>query len=146
MGSYYSDSPRELPPLVHDKSGGRQPVILVVDDELTVLRVVESILDFAGYQVLVAASEPEALSAARHFPDKIELLITDVVLKAGSGPALARHLRSARPDIPVIYMSGYLPEDCLGPGDVQERDFFVSKPLAVHGILNLVAGVLRRAA
>jgi two-component system, cell cycle sensor histidine kinase and response regulator CckA len=144
MGGYYSESPRELAPLVHVNTGGGQPVILVVEDDETVLRVIEKILGFAGYVVLGASSGEAAAAMARDFPGRIAVLLCDVMLKAGSGPELAGRIRDTRPDMQVIYMSGYAPEECFREGAFRETDLFLSKPLETYAVLNLVGEVIRR--
>ena len=81
--------------------------VLVVEDEMEVLRLVETALHYRAYPVLAAATAAEALSLCGSRLGDIDLLLTDMVLPDRSGPELARELRNRRPGLKVLYMSGY---------------------------------------
>lgn len=83
--------------------------ILAVDDEPNVLRLVSIILQSEGYQVLEASSGPKALEALRDYPDKIDLLLTDINMAPMSGPELVAAVRKNRYAVPVLYITGYAP-------------------------------------
>ena len=85
---------------------GRQ-TILLVDDEPSVRTLGARILESVGYRVLTAATGPEAIAASDASPDPIDLLVTDVVMPGMSGPELTRVLEPSRPDLRVLYVSGY---------------------------------------
>lgn len=86
---------------------GRGERILLVEDEAALLEVMAETLSYLGYQPQTATSGREALSRAEDGLD-FDLLLTDVVMPGGVGGfELARRLREQRPDLPVIYMSGY---------------------------------------
>lgn len=81
--------------------------VLVVEDEPLILLDVETALQEAGFEVVAVANAAQALAAFDAEPERFKGLITDIRLGAGqSGWDLARHLRQARPTIPVIYISG----------------------------------------
>lgn len=80
--------------------------ILVVEDEELLRHIVVDMLGELGYRVLGAADGKEALSLAEKYDGKIDVLVTDVVLPEVSGPELAQSLRSSRPNLRVIYVSG----------------------------------------
>jgi PAS domain S-box-containing protein len=82
--------------------------ILLVEDDGMVLQPVRAILGRAGYRVLAARGASEAIDFAEHHSGPIDVLISDVVMPGLSGPALRRKLTSARPEIKVLYVSGYL--------------------------------------
>jgi len=86
--------------------------ILVVEDEPAVRALTVRILRRGGYDVLEAASGPEAISVAAG--ERLDLLLTDVVMPKMAGPRVADRLRSTRPALPVLYMSGYA-HGVLGP-------------------------------
>jgi PAS domain S-box-containing protein len=82
-------------------------VILVVEDEDAVRDVVTRILTRAGYQVIPAASPKDALEIITDSAVRIDAMLTDVVMPDMSGPQLAERMRDARPQTPVLLMSGY---------------------------------------
>lgn len=104
--------------------------ILLVDDEESLRNVVVDILGQLGYRMLSAASGPEALALAEGYSGKIDLLLSDVVMDPLPGPALAEKLASIRPEMKVIFISGYAdslaPDGFLRPGTV-----LVNKPFTI---------------
>ena len=87
------------------------PVILVVDDEAAVNRVVTRYLKHVGYRVLEARSAEEALERVRRRDPRIDLVLADVVMPGAGGIELAAALLSRAPGPSVILMTGVLPED-----------------------------------
>jgi CheY-like chemotaxis protein len=84
------------------------PVVLVVDDDPDVLLIASTILSDAGYTVLEAAEGAEALSILQAHPE-IDLLFTDVVMPGDvDGFELAHRAKQSRPDLRVVYTSGYI--------------------------------------
>lgn len=81
--------------------------ILVVEDEDSVRRLTRDALKIQGYRVLEACDAGEALLVCESHPGKIDLMLTDVVMPGMNGPQLARRLAQVRPDIRVLFMSGY---------------------------------------
>jgi len=81
--------------------------VLLVEDEVKVLETVKLMLTRQGYSVLEASSQESAQRICGEYPHRIDLLLTDVVLRNGNGPDLARELSFLRPGVPVVYMSGY---------------------------------------
>ncbi len=92
------------------KSLGGSETILVVEDEPLVMSVACQSLQIHGYTVLKAKSLALALEVAARHDGVIDLLLTDVTMPQGSGPALAATLRESRPGIAVLFMSGYTSE------------------------------------
>ena len=89
-------------------------VILIVDDDDAVRATTSDILSGSGY-IVRQASGGEAALAVLDGGDWIDLLLTDVVMPGMSGPALASHVRSSRPDLPIVFISGYAePEEIAG--------------------------------
>jgi PAS domain S-box-containing protein len=101
--------------------------VLVVEDQLDVAQLVQRFVQHAGYEVTVTTDAREAVAAvAAGAP--CDLLITDVVMPAMTGPELAAALRGHRPDLPVVYMSGYTAA-ALGPQvTLDDRSLMVEKP------------------
>lgn len=81
--------------------------ILVTEDDPRVCELAAGILRQHGYKVLMANTAEEALQRAREFDSEVHLLLTDVVMAATGGYDLAQHLKEMRPEIKVLYMSGY---------------------------------------
>jgi CheY-like chemotaxis protein len=87
-------------------SGKSKKIILVVDDEPAVRKLVGAMMAHSGYQVLTADSGRHALTLfKKHGP--IDLLLTDVVAPGMSGPMLADRLAALQPGLKVLFMSGY---------------------------------------
>ena len=81
--------------------------ILVVDDDPTISKLIRLVVEANGYSVLTATSEVEALNCFEEYEGQVDLLITDVVLKSGSGIDVALELRSLVPYLKIVLMSGY---------------------------------------
>ncbi len=105
--------------------------ILLVEDEALLCQVVVEMLSHLGYNVLGAASGKEALALAREYAGKIDVLITDVLMPGLAGPLLADSLRSTRPGLKVIFVSGDAEaKDVLGTGDALLQKPFTLKMLS----------------
>jgi hypothetical protein len=109
--------------------------ILLVDDEDSLRTVIVDLLTHLGYHILSAAGGDEALALAAEYPGKIDLLMTDVVMQPLSGPVLAEKLTRRRPDMKVIFISGYAattlaPDGILKPGTVLVNKPFTMKILS----------------
>jgi len=122
----------------------RPDIILVVDDEPVVLKIVASILSSAGFEVLPAGSPEAALAAARLHPEPIQLLLSDVVMPGLRGPDLAEALRSLHPETAWLFMAG-LPDTAEVSERILDRGLpFLSKPFDARTLLNKVEEVLGR--
>jgi signal transduction histidine kinase/CheY-like chemotaxis protein len=108
----------------------RAGTILVVEDEEAVRKLVARILGGAGYRVLAAGDIDEAVSLVRSFEGAIDLLLTDVILPHANGKEVFERLRSMRPELPVLYMSGHA-QDVLGQdGVIDDEVHFLPKPFS----------------
>jgi len=91
---------------------GGDETILVVEDESVLRELAHAILEGAGYQIVEAASGREALDVWRQYNGKIDLVLTDMVMPEGiSGVDLAKRLIAVRPDVKIIFASGYTVDD-----------------------------------
>ena len=95
--------------------------ILLAEDDAQVRGVVRGVLRRQGYEVLEAQDPADAVKLAKEHPKPIHLLLTDVVMPQVSGPELSKHVTAMRPDIRVLYMSGYTDDSVLRHG-VKEAD------------------------
>jgi CheY-like chemotaxis protein len=112
--------------------------ILVVEDELGMRELVASTLERAGHEVRTAASGQEALALWTRERDW-DLLLTDVVMPGLSGTQLAEQLAVDRPDLNVLYMSGFAGHDLVDRGEP-----FIAKPFAADDLLAAVEALVRR--
>lgn len=110
--------------------------ILLVEDEDAVRRVVQSMLKRHGYQVLASASPEDALTLADQHGGVIHLLITDIVMPGMSGRKMAETLTELRPEIKVLFVSGY------GDASSQNGGYFLQKPFSAGELATKVREVL----
>jgi signal transduction histidine kinase/ActR/RegA family two-component response regulator len=94
----------ELP---EDLPLGNGETVLVVDDEVALVRLAEEVLASLGYEPVGCVGAAEALATFRTAPDRFDALLTDVIMPDMSGTDLASALRHQRPDLPVVLMTGY---------------------------------------
>jgi two-component system, cell cycle sensor histidine kinase and response regulator CckA len=121
--------------------GGSETVLVVEDDEL-VRGVTVRALTGGGYRVLVAGSGPEALALAERGEERIDLVVTDVIMPGPTGPEVVASLRRLRPGLRVLYVSGY-PEDAMarrGVGGLGTA--FLTKPFTAAVLLERVRAVV----
>ncbi len=108
---------------------GRETVLLV-EDEAALLALSRQTLEQLGYTVLATESPAEALRIAADYPEKIDLLMTDVIMPEMNGRDLATRLAGERPEIRCLYVSGYT-TDIIAPHVVlEEGDHFIDKPFS----------------
>jgi PAS domain S-box-containing protein len=126
---------------------GHEPgteTILFVEDEQSVRELVSEYLSARGYQVLDAADGQQALEIAAAHPGKIQLLITDVVMPRLSGRELAARLTAARPNLKVLYISGYTDDSVFRHGVLQGGMDFLQKPFNLKALAAKLREVLER--
>jgi len=116
-------------------SGG---TILLVEDETQVLETVKHMLTRQGYTVLAASGREMALEIFHSYPARIDLLLTDVVLRSGNGPDLAVELTALRPGLPVIFMSGYADHFLLRNALQGSSTVFLQKPFGPRSLQSAV--------
>jgi two-component system, cell cycle sensor histidine kinase and response regulator CckA len=104
--------------------------VLLVEDEPMVRTVAERALTRHGYKVITAASGEEALEVIERGED-IALMISDVVMPGMDGPATVREARKSRPDLPILFMSGYAEEQLRKSIDL-DKVAFLPKPFSVQ--------------
>jgi nitrogen-specific signal transduction histidine kinase/CheY-like chemotaxis protein len=120
----------------------RGETILLVEDEEALREVTRRIFARNGYQVITAANGPEALAIAASHPGEIHLLVTDVVMPHMLGKEVAEKMRLIKPEIKVVFMSGYArpvlaSQDRLDPGVA-----LVGKPFSEADLLATAGHVL----
>jgi two-component system cell cycle sensor histidine kinase/response regulator CckA len=119
----------------------RPAVILVVDDDASVLIAARRILARYGYTVLEAAGGEEALQVARENAQRIDIVLTDVRMPGLDGPSLVRQLAGVLPAVRVVYMSGYT-DGRLDHELPTSGRAFLPKPFTIEELTRALAGVL----
>ena len=118
-------------PVVRARRGGE--TVVVVEDEEGLRLLITSLLKRLGYTVLVAANAAQAIALFDEH-HSIDLLLTDVVLPGGSGPDLSTWLVKGRPELKVLYMSGYTDEAIVHHGVLDPAVAFLSKPFTAQAL------------
>lgn len=138
------DQPLEnLPPATAAAPVGA--TILLVEDEEMVRRMTKEILEHSGYQVLAAPSGVDALRICEEFKQPIHLLLTDVVMPQMSGRELAEKLSRERPEMSVLYMSGYTDDALVQHGISNRTHAFLQKPFSPPVLLAMLVPLIKEA-
>jgi len=118
--------------------------VLVAEDEAAVRGLVRVVLESAGYFVLEACDGREALDVARDHEGRVDLLVTDVIMPGMNGRDLSRALRQDRPDIRVLFTSGYTDSVVVQAGLLSPATSFLQKPFAPATLLEVIRDLLDR--
>jgi signal transduction histidine kinase len=144
--------PRVFGPAVEFKSNsvneialGNNQTIFLVEDDATILRLVERMLKQLRYQVLATNSPLEAIALAEQHHDKIDLLLTDVVMPELNGKDLANHLQNLFPGLRVLFMSGYTANIILHRGVLDKDVAMIQKPFSKKELSSKIREVLNKA-
>jgi two-component system cell cycle sensor histidine kinase/response regulator CckA len=119
-----------------------QDTILLVEDEDAVRSFAARALRMRGYTVLEASGGEAGLEIVRHHPGGIDLLVTDVVMPNMDGPTLVRAARRLRPEMRIIYMSGYAEDAFRRNEEKVEELHFLPKPFGLKQLVAKVKDVL----
>ena len=111
-----------------DATATRGERVLLVEDNDAVRELMRGVLESSGYALVTAASPREAIELAAKMTEPIDLLVTDVVMPELNGRELADLLRADRPDLPVLYISGYTGESMISSGLLPPGTAFLQKP------------------
>jgi two-component system cell cycle sensor histidine kinase/response regulator CckA len=120
--------------------------ILVVDDEESLRAVVGDLLGQLGYNVLSASGGDEAMALAAGYSGKIDLLLSDVIMEPVPGPALAERLTAERPEMKVVFISGYADDSLAPEGVLKPGTVLVHKPFTIKILSAKLREVLERPA
>ncbi|MFH1501692.1 MAG: response regulator [Candidatus Eisenbacteria bacterium] len=116
--------------------------VLLVEDEDKVRRLASEVLREWGYEVFEAEHAEEALRIWQERRETIDLLLTDVIMPGADGRTLSRRLREERPEIPVLFMSGYDEGMINKHADVDDASRFLAKPFTAHRLASKVRETL----
>jgi two-component system cell cycle sensor histidine kinase/response regulator CckA len=116
--------------------------LLLVEDEASVRQASRQFLTRSGYILLEATDGEDATRVSREYRDPIHLLVTDVVMPRMGGPTLAERLTDERPDMKVLFVSGYAENTVLKHGKVDVATRFLQKPFSLKTLARKVREVL----
>ncbi len=135
---------RASEPIDHSEpvAHGGTETILVVEDETAVREVARAMLQRRGYTVLAAADGEQAMRIANRHPSRIDLLLTDVMLPRANGRRLAERLVAVRPELRVLYMSGYTEDAIISQGVLDDEIELLEKPFSEAALAIRVREVL----
>ena len=116
--------------------------VLVVEDEPALRNLTVQVLKNSGYRVLTAESAARTLALARQYDNPIDILLTDVVMPDLAGPDLVSEMKKIRPDMKVLYMSGYSRDAMIEQGILGNDSTLILKPFSTRALLNKMRAVL----
>jgi PAS domain S-box-containing protein len=116
--------------------------ILVVEDEEALRKLARNILTAYGYTVLEAEDGARALEISKRFRDTIHLMLTDVIMPGLNGPGLAQQMTRERPDLKVVYMSGYTGQVFNKDAVLEPGSIFVQKPFTREALARKIREAL----
>ncbi|HMJ24892.1 MAG TPA: response regulator, partial [Pyrinomonadaceae bacterium] len=132
----------ERQPTISGAAPGGSETILIVEDEEVVRGLTRKILEGSGYRVLDASGGEEAVRLCHEHVEPIDLLLTDVVMPRTSGREVADQLIALRPEIRVLFMSGYTDEAIVHHGILDSNVEFIQKPFSPNTLAKKVREVL----
>jgi DNA-binding NtrC family response regulator len=119
-------------------------VALIVDDEPSVRHVATRMLESMGFDVVAAATGPEAVQIVRDRPNAFTVVLLDLTMPGGRADETYRELRTLRADIPIILMSGYSHHEAAVHFEGEELSGFLQKPFRLEKLRELVRGATSR--
>ena len=125
--------------------GGREAAILLVEDDVSVRRLLAILLESAGYRVTAAANGGEALRLVEASQRRFDLLLTDYVMPGQSGLELCNRLRVRWPDLRVVLMTGHAEIPGKGDTELPLGAELIGKPFTREQLQRVVAGILESA-
>jgi two-component system cell cycle sensor histidine kinase/response regulator CckA len=131
-------SPSDKP----EKVEGGSQTILIVEDEAALLEVTHRSLEAVGYAILAAQTPAEAVRISERHPGPIHLMVTDVIMPGMSGAQLASHLSALRPEMKVLYVSGYTDDTIVRHGVLEAGLAFLQKPFSPKTLARKVGELL----
>ena len=124
-------------------AGGTETILVAEDDE-AIRRLSESVLKEFGYSVILAEDGEDAVAKFREHMHRIDLLVLDMIMPRKNGKEAHEEIRKIRPDIKVLFASGYAADIIHGKGIVEEELDFIMKPVSPMDLLRKVREILDR--
>ena len=134
---------RETPPSSEPVESGFGETVLVVDDDATVRMLIAEVLTENHYRLLEAGDGPSALKVLEARQQRIDLMVTDVGLPGGmNGRQLADAARQLRPELKILFITGYAENAVVGNGHLEPGMAVLAKPFAMSSFANKVREIL----
>lgn len=124
---------------------GHGELILLVEDEISILHLGKTMLERLGYQVIAASTPGEMLNTIASLSSPIRLLITDVIMPEMNGRELAERIRAIHPEVQCLFMSGYTANVIAKQGVLDEGVQFIEKPFSAKVLATKVRNILESA-
>lgn len=121
---------------------GKGETVLLAEDEENLRRTTSKILEEFGYRVITAVNGADAVEKFRQNSDSIGLLLFDVIMPKMNGKVAYEEIRTLRPGIRVVFMSGYAEDLVLGKSLVSKEDLLVNKPVSPLHLLKKIRDVI----
>jgi len=131
--------------LPYKASEGGLETILVAEDNRELLDVIQLTLSAWGYTVIATKNGEEAVSKFRESAENIDLLLLDIIMPKKNGMDVLDETRSLRPDIKVLFMSGYPADIIKDRGQMKGEYSYISKPISPNALLRSIRDVLDEA-
>jgi CheY-like chemotaxis protein len=125
-----------------DSQGYIRATILVAEDNEAVLRVAQKVLGRLGARVIIAADGQQAVDIFASDPDGFDLLFLDIMMPGLSGFQVAARCRALRPDVPVLFASGYAAESPEDTAEIAAGDAVLLKPYTAEELRTAVRGLM----
>ncbi len=125
-----------------DIAGSRGETVLLVEDDPLLLEMSATMLESLGYRVLSAGTPTKAIRMAQDTRREIYLLLTDVVMPQMTGREMANQLKTLRPEIKHLFMSGYTADVIAHQGVLDEKVHFIQKPFSLRDLAVKIREVL----
>jgi len=117
---------------------GAGETIMIAEDEPALLTITRIKLEQLGYKVLSASTPEKAIQLAKDSSNRIELLLTDVIMPRMSGRELSQKLQEMIPDLKILFMSGYDAEIIARQGILEKGTNFIHKPFTIEELAQKV--------
>jgi DNA-binding NtrC family response regulator len=142
---YFPKKSSKLLPVVKQKTNIDQTgdeTILLIDDENSILEVIQPLLERYGYTVLTTTMPSKALSYLNDPTKNIDLVITDVIMPEMNGQELHNKMLEINPNIKCLFMSGYT-DDLISKKTLAEKNvYFVQKPISAKNLASKIREIL----
>jgi two-component system cell cycle sensor histidine kinase/response regulator CckA len=120
-------SPESLQ-LANRRPAGRQPVVLLAEDNALVREAIRMLIEMQGCTVIEAADGSQALAFGTAYAGRIDLFVSDAMMPGLNGPDVFKMLRRQRPDLPALFVSGYVQERVFPNSSLPTGAAYLHKP------------------
>jgi CheY-like chemotaxis protein len=127
-----------IEPLRATSGKGITATVLLAEDDPAIRELIGRTLQQRGYTVLPAPQAREALAIAAEYPEEIHLLVTDIVMPDLNGRELAEQLRQFRPEVKVLYVTGYFAHPAAEISELSASERFLEKPFTAEALLEII--------